>query len=219
MTTKISTLLALVFALTTGLSCSSKKEKGGSKGEGKAKTKKWAKADFARLSKLQIPGLTLIPSPIKPPIGTLNYYAGKKNTKGVFPSVSVLMQGCMGCSLKKMGDLAAWKKMLPSLNMTLSKAEKDDPKLVNELKEMDLRGIKAMTLYTKSFVKTKNGKRSHHSLDVYYNNGVNEVKISVSAKTKPFKMVNSLKELEEAMTKTEMVKAASAALKAVAKEM
>jgi hypothetical protein len=188
-------------------------------GKSTKKTSKWDKKDFERLSKLEIPGFKRLEQKTKSLMGVVSYYTGKKNAKGFHPFMWVILNECVFCSRKKMGDMKAWKKMQPNLNMMMSKSNKNNPNLVNKLEEMTLGNVKAMTLYTKSFVKTGSSTTSHHGLDVFYNNGINEIIIKVTARSKPYKSRKSLKDVEESLTKDEMIKAATAMLPSLVKEL
>ncbi|MBU1239961.1 hypothetical protein KKF84_19350 [Myxococcota bacterium] len=210
-------LFALVCGLTVG--CGKKDKKEGKGGKSAKSSKKWDKKDFKRLAKIDIPGFKRLPGGMETGMNGQAYFEGTKNAKGFIPNVWAIFNPCIMCQSKKMGDMAAWKKMLPNLNMMLSKAILEDPKLVNKLEEMDFDGTKVMTVYTKSFLKKDKSTTSAHGLDVYYNNGTNELILKVYGRSRPHKSIENLKDLEESFTKKEMIDAAKAAFKHLKKEL
>jgi len=218
--TMLKSVLSLILVAGLALGCG---KKDGDKGAGSKKgksSKKWDKKDFSRLSKLDLPGFKRLPGGMETGMnGQAHFEATSKNAKGFHAYIWAIFNPCIMCQSKKMGDMAAWKKMLPNLNMMLSSTILKDPKLVNTIEEMDFDGTKVMAVYTKSFVKQGSSTTSAHGLDVYYNNGVNELILKVAARSKPYKSLKDLKDLEESFTKKEMIEAAKVAFKKFKSEL
>ncbi len=222
---RLSPLLVLLLTITGALSCSKKEKEGTNNKKGKAapkekgatKSKKWELEDYKRLTALQLPGFTLA-TKNSSKMGAINVYNGKNGPSGFFPQVRVVMKQCFGCAYQKMDDPTAWKKSFPKATTPVSK-DKGDPNSLQELRSMDLGGIKVMTLYTKHFKKEGKTTTSKHSLVVFYNNKVNQVEITIYPTSKPHKFISSLKELEEALPKSKMIQVATTVLKTVVKEM
>ena len=230
MTRRSSHVTVLVFSLAVAAAGCGKKDedKGGkSKGKDKGKTSKnvdkdndkgksgssagWDEATYKKMSETKVDGFELQPGArATKNMANLYYKGAKANAKEMVPFVAVTL---MKCPIRCM-DLEVDKaKANQNLKMNLPKIHKDNPKLVWDVFEIDFGGKKGLGIYNRSFMKTADGKgtATANGLMAFYHNGKHIIQFNVSARgAKEHKSAKDEKELEEMMSKDEMVAAAKA---------
>lgn len=230
MTRRIAHVAVMVCSLVLAAGCGKKdddkgsKAKGNDKGksakvDGKAKDKDkdkgksggWDEAAYKKMSETKLDGFELQPGARATKSMANIYYKGSKpNAKEMVPFVSVML---MKCPMRCM-DLAVDKaKANQNLKMNLPSIHKNNPKLVWDAFELDFGGKKGLGIYHRSFMPTADGKgtASAHGLMAFYHNGTYVIHLTISARgAKGYKSAKDEKELEEQMSKDEMVAAARA---------
>ncbi len=143
---------------------------------------------------------------------------GNKNDMTAF--VQLRIHGCGHCPELSAstfeGEKALFEKMM------LSKAHKENPHAVFEIKDDTIAGKKVVTIYRLSFVVSEDGRSrsSMHGFSVYHHNGENMLHVNVSARGfKGFKSAKDLDELKSLFTREEMKAAATEFVKAFAPKL
>lgn len=168
-------------------------------------------AKVKELSELDVPGFKRIEGgqPMKG-MAMPNYEQETANDNGRKAFVMVNAQKCMMCQPM---DLAKWKAN-ENLKAMLPSIHKNNPNLVWDVEEIEAGGVKAISVYERSFVKDDKTTATSNGMTVYYNNGKNMLTIQISVRGGP--PAKDEAELETLYPKDQMVAVAKTFLAAFA---
>ncbi len=206
--------LLLVVGLSVGLSaaCSGGKQDEGSgnsrrtavergRSEGKGGGAAIDEARARELSSIDVPGFTRTSSRATKTMALPSYEADTAAASGKRAHVDVMAQACVACLPM---DVDKWRAN-DNLKSSLPKIHKENPNLVWEVAEIEAGGIEAISIYKLSFASTDDGKSrgAAHGVRVHYNNGVNQLMLTVSARGGS--MASSAEELAAQFSKEEFM--------------
>ena len=210
---KRSTLLLIAgLAVSLPVACSGEKTKAGGERSSGARQKgptdrggdAVAAIDEVRakeLASIDVPEFTRTSSRATKTMALPSYQADAAFASGKRAHVDVMAQACVACMPM---DVDKWRAN-ENLKSSLPKIHKENPNLVWEVEEIEAGGIEAISIYKLSFASTDEGRSrgAAHGVRVHYNNGVNQLMLTVSARGG--RLANSAEELAAQFSKEEFM--------------
>jgi hypothetical protein len=167
--------------------------------------KKFTDDVLKKLGTLDVPGFDRTEDGMPASGGVSPVYISKKaNASGVKIEAWVHIGNCIAeCLEFSKESIEAKKNMLPEW-MTLSMPHRENPKLVYEIGEDEVDKTKVITTYLSSYVKGQDPS-GKHSLALYFNEGVRQLRVTVNAQNLS---AESEEDFKAKLTKDELTAAA-----------
>jgi len=181
-------LLIGLFAASVVAACSGRKEEAGNESAGTEASggrpgaaAASARIDEARareLASIDVPGFRRIGDRATRTMAMPSYEAEVADDNGKRAHVDVVAKSCVGCLPM---DVHKWR-VNENLKSVLPKIHKDNPDLVWEVEGIEAGGLEGISIYERSFVTADAPKPgdSRHGVIVHYNNGVNQLTLTVT---------------------------------------
>ena len=137
---------------------------------------------LAALANREVPGFRRTSQRSGTSNAVVTFEGTTPNARGFRPTVQVILEHCAFCAPL---DVATWRAN-PNLRNALPAVHLANPDLVFEVDALDLGGRTGIGVYHESFVETKRAggttRSSAHGLTAWFNDGVHQVMIEVSAR-------------------------------------
>ena len=139
------------------------------------------------------------------------YESARADARGATIAVVVRFAACLACQPL---DVEAWRAHVDELKQVLPKANRDDPRLVFDLHEVDLGGRRGIALYKLSVV--DEGRSVVHGMTVWWHDGRDEIVLDVTARGGSAAPPASAEDAEARATRADLARAAAAVFDAFA---